>query len=274
MLSQKQVDFFRVFGYLAIRGLLQQEQLKRLQEAFDSEIENNPRVTAFKENGSRNFMPNSDDDPIFTELICHTGLMEAMRDLDGTEFIFSTGSMNSTVGDVDWHADYNPPHFESRPVKAMYYLDEMRAQDGAFYLIPGTNDPNYASTIVRRFGYYTETGGCRMDLDSHEVPSVCIETSPGDVVLWQNRMWHYASKRKNGKPRRLLQNQYFMDPKGDPVEEKWMKDFFSGRVRSEGWGNGKYIYNRRMLDSCGTALHNMGSRLEALGVADAMEPSD
>ena len=265
MLTDKEVDYFRVFGYVVLRGLLPPEHVKRLQDAFDEQIANNPRVEEFRDNGSKNLSRYVESNDAFLELICHPGLMEAMRDLDGTEFIYSQGSMNLAMGETDWHCDYNPPHHDSRPVKAMYYLDEMRARDGAFYLIPGTHNPDFASEIVRRFGYYTETGGCRMDLDAREVPSVPVETSPGDVVIWHNLMWHYASERKDGKPRRLLQNQYYMDPKGDVVEEKWIAEYFN----AGNWAAEKgHLYGESMMEKGGPVIERMASRLEDLGVAN------
>ena len=268
MLTDKDVSHFRVFGYVALRGLVAEEHVRRLQEAFDREIETNPRIKVDGPSGGKSLLPYTDTDDAFGELVDHPGLMEAMRDIDGTEFLYAGGSMNASMEDTTWHCDFNPPHHEGRPVKTMFYLDEMRAGSGAFYLIPGTNNPDLASSIFRAFGYYAESGGCRVDLDPHEVPGVAVETTPGDVVLWQNRMWHYAMKRSDGTPRRLLQNQYFMDPKEDAVEQKWLPEHLNARI-----GNGEhpFLYSKAMMKKGGPAREKMASRLEELGVTGVRE---
>lgn len=265
MLSMKEVNHFRVFGYVVLRGLLPHDQTEHLQAIFDREIETNPGVQSKGAAGTKGLSPYCDTDVAFARLIYHPGLMEAMRDLDGTEFIYFGGSMDLSHG-TEWHCDFNPPYFESRPVKAMFYLDEMKARNGALYLIPGTHSPDYAASIVRRFGFYTETGGCRMDLDPWEVPSVALETSPGDVVVWRNTMWHYASEREDGKPRRLLMNSYFMDPKGDVVEEKWIKEHLNARQEE-----GACLYDSSLMDGGGRVMMDMASRLENLGVTNVRE---
>ena len=105
--------------------------------------------------------------------------------------------------------------------------------------------------------------GYRVDPDPQEVPGVAVETTPGDVVLWQNRMWHYAMKRSDGTPRHLLQNQYFMDPKEDAVEQKWLPGHLNARI-----GNGEhpFLYSKAMMKKGGPAREKMASRLEELGV--------
>jgi len=269
MLTDLEVSHFKVFGYVVVRGCVDHEHVKRLQTAFDREIDNNPRVKGEygrkpRPGGTRSLCPFAETDEAFTELIEHPKLMEAMRDIDGIEFLYFSEDMNSFVGDTNWHCDFFPPHHESRPAKAIYYLDEMLPGDGALDLIPGTNNPEYAGYIFRTFGSYgDETGGPRLNMDHLDVPSVAIETTPGDVVLWENRMWHHATRRLDGKPRRMLSYSYFRDPMGNIVEEKYVRNHLNSRGSKSGLES---IYSKTMMQNGGVARENMASRLEALGV--------
>jgi hypothetical protein len=65
--------------------------------------------------------------------------MEAMRNIDGTEFLFQSASGTDRLGTIPWHADEFPPYTDRLPIKVNVYLDRTRAGDGAIELIPGTS---------------------------------------------------------------------------------------------------------------------------------------
>ena len=195
MLTEIEVSHFHAFGYVVLKNCLTPEEVQRLQRAFDRVIENDPRVDTSSDDGTRSLWPFAEADDAFGELIEHPRIMEAMRDIDDTEFLYGGGeNLAARVDDVVWHCDFLPPHDTFRPVKTNVYLDEMRADDEALYVIPGTHFPDLAATIFRLCGHYgKETGGPRLRLDPRHVPAVPVETTPGDVVLWENHMWHFAA---------------------------------------------------------------------------------
>ena len=264
MLTDVEASHFRVFGYVVVRGCVDSDHVERLRQAFNREIASNPRIKEREPGGTRTLGPFAETDDAFAELIEHPKLMEAMRDIDGAEFLYFGEDMNSFVGDTQWHCDFFPPHHESRPAKAIYYLDEMLGGDGALDLIPGTNNPDFAGYIFRNFGSYgDDSGGPRLNMDPLDIPAVAIETVPGDVVLWENRMWHHAARRRDGKPRRMLAYSYYRDPKGDPVEEKYIRNTIASQLERS---DRKSVYSPAMMEKGGPARDEMASRLEAVGV--------
>jgi hypothetical protein len=274
MLTDLDVAHFHAFGYVRLRNCLEAEELDRLQRAFDRVIATDPRVTVSKapfENGTRTLCPFAEADGAFTDLIEHPRIMEAMREIDGTEFLYSGAEdMSSFVGDTMWQCDFFPPHNEFRPVEATFYLDPMRADDGALRLIPGTHIPEFAAQIFRMCGHYGDTGGPRLRLEPRQVPSVPIETDPGDVVLWENHMWHFAARRQNGEPRRAMFVQYYRDPKDDPIAAKGIREAIAD-IQAK---HKPYVYSRGMLETASPGREKMAARLEAIGVANVRQGAD
>ena len=93
LLTDLEVSHFKVFGYVVVRGCVDREHVERLQKAFDREIDNNPRVEQASPGGTRSLHPFAETDEAFTELIEHPKLMEAMRDIDGIEFLYQGEDM-------------------------------------------------------------------------------------------------------------------------------------------------------------------------------------
>ena len=274
MLTELDVAHFHAFGFVRLKNCLEAAELERLQEAFDRVISTDPDVTVSKapfKDGTRSLCPFAEADDAFIKLIEHPRIMEAMRDIDGTEFLYSGAEdMSSFVGDTMWHCDFFPPHEEFRPVKSTFYLDPMRADDGALYLIPGTHIPEFAARIFRVCGHYGETGGPRLHLDPREVPAVPIETDPGDVVLWENHMWHFAAQRQSGEPRRAMFVQYYRDPKDDPIAAKGIREAIAS-IQAK---HKPYVYSRELLEAANPVREKMAARLEEIGVACVRQTAD
>ena len=269
MLTELEIGHFRAFGYVLLKDCLTSDEVHRLQRAFDRVIESDPRVDDARGDGTRNLSFFAGTDDAFDELIEHPKIMEAMRDIDGAEFLYTTGeNMAAFAGDTVWHCDYLPPHHEFRPVKTAFYLDEMWVSDGALCLIPGTHHPSFAAAILRAVGYYGETGGPRLRMDASQVPAVPIETTPRDVVLWENHMWHHAPRRKDGKPRRAMFIQYFRDPKGNIIAAKGIREMIKTILNRK---DSPYVYSRAMMEKRGAAREKMAARLEELGVENVRE---
>ena len=159
-------------------------------------------------------------DPVFARLVGHPRLMEAMVDIDGTEFLYQGSQAHHRLPDDNgpWHCvrstylftalrpltprrcppaqDHVPPHPFHRPVKVNLYLDAVYPGDGALELIPGTHHPELAADILKRLGYYAELTGVRpavavgggprlRDAVADHVPKVAPELHPGDAIIFR-----------------------------------------------------------------------------------------
>ena len=85
-------------------------------------------------------------------------------------------------------------------VKLSFYLDTLRADSGAIRVIPGTNffNENFATNLRKRINE-PEKIASEFGVPDRELPSVPIETDPGDVVAWDFRTIHasfYGGRRR------------------------------------------------------------------------------
>ncbi len=92
---------------------------------------------------------------------------------------------------------------------------------------------------------------------------MAIETTPRDVLLWENHMWHNAPQRKDGKPRRAMFIQYFRDPFGDVIAERGIRDIINTLLDSK---DSPYVYSREQMANARPVREKMAARLEALGI--------
>ena len=83
-------------------------------------------------------------------------------------------------------------------------------------VIPGSHHPEFGAAIFQSCGRWEQGARPRLRLDRDKVPgAIALSTSPGDVVLWDNRIWHAAWQRKDGRPRRTMFIGYMPDPQAD-----------------------------------------------------------
>ena len=110
MLTELEIGQFRAFGYVVLKECLDSDEVQRLQEAFDRAIQSAPALDDFGTAGSKRTLSFMEAEDSFGALIEHPKIMEAMRDIDGTEFLYSGAEdMSSFVGDTMWHCDFFPP---------------------------------------------------------------------------------------------------------------------------------------------------------------------
>ena len=268
MLSDLEVGQFWTFGFTVLRGCLSENEVERLQEAHRRVIAEAPVYNYFAENGTRMLSPFVQADDAFADLIEQPGVMEAMRDIWGTECLYIAGSdMWANRDDTPWHTDGQPGRY-TLTLKTAIYLDEQSKDFGSLNLIPGSHHPEYSVALFRSCGYW-DRGRPRLRLDPHTIPGVVsVQTRPGDVVLWDNRLWHSAFKRKDGRPRRTMFIGYMPDPQDDLLALKDLRTTVETQI-TEGQ---PFVYSKEMMEKVSPRREKMAARLEELGVEKVREP--
>ena len=268
MLSELEIGQFRGFGYVVLRDCLSPGEVHGLQEAHDRVIAEAPINNYFGGCvGTRTVSPFVEADDTFGALIEHSGVLEAMRDIWGTECLYNGGSdMWANLDDTPWHSDGQPGR-EQISLKTAIYLDEQDNEQGPLNVIPGSHHPEYCAAIFRSCGYWDDRRP-RLRFDPHDVPgSVSLPTRPGDVVLWDNRLWHSAFRRKDGRPRRTMFIGYTPDPLDDLLAISGLRATVRAHLSEEY----PFVYSKEMMRKGGQAREKMAARLEELGVENVRE---
>ena len=135
-------------------------------------------------------------------------------------------------------------------------------------MIPGSNHPQFCAALFQASGVWDD-GRPRLQISPDEVPgAVAIATAPGDVVLWDNRLWHYAPRRHDGLPRRALFIHYYRDPGDDMVARGVLQRIYKSMLADQ------HVYSRSLLQHPTPARERMATRLETLGIENVRETPD
>ena len=238
VLTEQEVGHFHAFGYVVLRAALSPQEVVELQAAYDRVVAG--EAAEVRDTGTLNVDRPHEAEQAFLDLIGHPRLMAAMRQIDGTEFLFHSAQATHRQEEVRWHCDFFPPHVTCKPMKVNVYLDSTHMDDGALELIPGSHLPELAATVFRHLGHYDPVGGGpRLRPDPSEIPGVAVETEPGDIIVWHNFMWHFAPLHRGGGTRRTIML----------------------------WGS--FIFSEQTLADGSPALTRMAERYEEIGVTTA-----
>lgn len=262
MLTSLEVSQFQAFGYISLRGAIQEPELANLDAVFERVMADAPVYNYFANNGTRTFAPFVQADPALAALIENPTMLEAMRDIWGRECLYNGGSdMWINRDDTPWHTDGKPGRHELT-LKAAIYLDEQTDEQGSLNLIPGTHLPEFSGTLFRACGEY-DRGRPRLRLDPCAVPgAVSVHTCPGDIVLWDNRLWHSAFRRRDGRPRRALFIGFTPDPGEDVLAVNNLRLTVAQHVNEAM----PLVYPKALSVDDNPARLRMVERLEELGV--------
>lgn len=259
MLSELEVGSYHAFGFTVLRGCLSAEEMAALNEAYARLIETAPRYDYFGSAGTLCLLHFVDHDPAMAALVGHPRLVEAMRDIWGRPCLYFGSDMWSNCDDTPWHSDGQPGR-QCLSIKVTVYLDTMTADQGSLNLIPGSHHPQFCADIMQRCGVW-DRGRPRLRLERDSIPgAISVHSVPGDVVIWDNRMWHSAWKRCDGRPRRALFMSYIPDPDDDLIAVNDVQQLVDGLTT----GERNYLFSQKLLQWGGTGVQEMAARLELL----------
>lgn len=178
---EQQKQFFDTFGYVILRGLLK-EDIAWITEEF---------AAVFTDRGAQHdgskrtcIVPFIDQRERLCTLLDHPGIVDAARNLLGEDFNYIGGDGNYYTGDTTWHSD--GWHSVGLFAKIALYLDPVTRDTGCLRVIPGTHRLEHQPWAARQAGKSQDLWG----IEQRDVPSVPLESQPGDVVIFNHNLMH------------------------------------------------------------------------------------
>lgn len=190
-LTPQQHAFFDTFGYLAFPGLIS-DRIQGVIDAFEQ---------VFKKHGGGHngaahdgkqrscIVPFPDKHETLASLLDDPRIHGLATSLVGDDFNYMGGDGNYYTGDTGWHSDgghTKPPMH----IKIAFYLDPLTRDTGALRVVPGSHkfgEP-YPDRLSREIHRSKDVWG----IEGRDVPSVAMETRPGDVVVFNHNTKHAA----------------------------------------------------------------------------------
>lgn len=203
VITPQQKNRFDLFGYLVFPSLLI-DRVQELRAAFDdvfaeAAAEIIPWEHVVHHNRPRQIMPAIVDKHPLLHALAHDSVVSSIiGSLLGEPFRLLGSDGNIYDCGTRWHTDITGLPYNCRNAKAIVYFDEMRAGEDAFRAIPGSHHhtDRFAKLLKKSIKTPEETVG----LSITEIPCDEIPTRPGDLIVFDARIWHavpYAGKRRH-----------------------------------------------------------------------------
>lgn len=243
MITAQQKNFFETFGFLVLQQALSPQEMRDIDQAFESVIEEamaERGVQRDRQKLGEKFVIDPgfcERSPVLTRLPDDPRIGGTAQQLldPAARYVGSDGALR--VGDTLWHPDtgWDPnvpmgpadPNFKPdcghyyAGIKTSFYLDPVEARTGCLSVIPGSHlSPIHESLaslhcdIPDRAAHLLDDPAFKQfALPDDAVPCYPIESEPGDVVFFSNMLWHAAFGGPTGR------RAFTINFKGEPTND-------------------------------------------------------
>jgi hypothetical protein len=188
MLTTDQVDHFRTFGFVVLRGHLA-GRAAALRTEVDAAIRDAYAATYHErviDGISGHYLPMASRlTPVSASLVCDDPRFAdaAEQLLDGPVIPLCPEGVLYFL-EAAWHTDDG---IGVRGVKFAAYFDELAAGTGALRLVPGSHHPEQNERLT---GYGKRHSDAAFAVYQASFPGYVAETAPGDVIAFDLHTWH------------------------------------------------------------------------------------
>ena len=228
-LTPQQLGFFDTFGYLKFPGLFSKE-IHTITSAFEQVWSKHGGGHHGKEHDRKQrsaLVPFIDQDEYLCTLLDEPRIERAIASILGDDFNYHGSDGNFYVGDTRWHSDGYDKHPHYTSIKIAFYLDPVTRNTGCLRVIPGSHKLHDGfSEALQKVTYSSETTIKESwGIPGNEVPSVALESIPGDVVMFNHRIKHSSW---GGSDRRRMFTMNFQERFAKEHIEELREDIAGG----------------------------------------------
>lgn len=143
------------------------------------------------------------------DLIADDRIYSPMRDLLGEDFVWvgSEGmyGFSEQLRDHHWRSDGDKDlqKLAYKHIKVMLFLDPLRRESGALRVIPGSHRLPLYKALVPFQDVHANEHPTFFGQEGAEIPAYAVETDPGDMVLFNQWLFH-AAYGKTGHRRTIV----------------------------------------------------------------------
>jgi hypothetical protein len=270
MLTTDQVDHFRTFGFVVLRGHLA-GRAAALRTEVDAAIRDAYAATYHErviDGISGHYLPMASRlTPVSASLVCDDPrFIDAAQQLLGGPVIPECPEGVLYFGEAGWHTDDG---IGVRGVKFAAYFDELTGGTGALRLVPGSHHPEQNARLA---AYGRRRGPARSDAEAAayqaSFPGFIADTSPGDVIAFDLHTWHAST---GGRDRLAWTAVYQRCPGTEAERDRTLRsvhDSFEQVFR--GFDTGRYPVWRDWLDGAVAHPRRAGviERMRHAGILD------
>ena len=236
MLSRQQISFFDTFGYLVFRSLFSAQEMEVVDREFEEVMAEDRAGESYRGDKRHAVIACAELRPGLRSLIEDDRIYGAVEDLLGPDLIWLGSDGNYYTGDTAWHSDGTV--MDMGRIKTALYLDPVSRETGCLRFVPGSHkmplhEELQALRVERTrqtiqegrndpeaLDQYRERG---IDVDAQafdtapdQIPAYAAESQPGDVVMFDENLYHASFGGKTG--RRMFTMCYGNAPGSESAE--------------------------------------------------------
>jgi len=196
-LTQQQVNFFRLFGYLVLPGAFSGAEMGAITAEYERVFDaGQANVIDWKHQAHHGYVRR-----VLPQFIDRSAMLSALIDdprihnifsgLLGEDFDYRGSDANHFEHSTVWHSDTYGALFKYLNVKIAIYLEEIGEKTGGFRVIPGSHlfGDQFANQLQNRLG---ESDSLKesLGMDDIDVPCQVLPTKPGDLLVFDFRLKH------------------------------------------------------------------------------------
>jgi len=236
------------YGYAVLRGAFDAGPLADEVDRVLADAFADPRHRNRGSPGNRfRYAPMMiEDTPVSLDLAASLG--DVATAVLGAPVVPGRAKGTEYTGVTGWHRD---TELAARSIGCLAYLEALSARSGALRVLPGSHHPDYGAALAA--------------VDGEDRPGVALPTAPGDVIVFDERLFHCTvggSRRR----RRQWRVDFVAD---DPGADELLRAYFAGQHSPE-WDGG---YDVERYPSYGPGWRAIDARwderLDALGAYKA-----
>jgi len=204
-LTEQQINFFEIFGYLSLPGIFADE-IDKISAHFDMLFQSRSDdvidwVHETHENRLRRIITDATEkDAYLASLLNDHRITGAATSILGDDYIFRGCDASIYDCGTTFHQDgIDTAKSKSINIKMALYLEAIDGTSGALRVIPGSHH-----TGDKFFGKLTASWMANefLRMRTEDVPAAILPSTPGDLLLWDYRLMHATAY--GGNQRRML----------------------------------------------------------------------
>jgi hypothetical protein len=240
MLTREQERHFKLFGYVCLRQVFDEQEMAKISADFDEVLAESLDGRPFPGEKRQLVVGFVEQRPGLSALVADDRIFEPVEQLMCGTPLWIESDGNLYVGDTHWHPDA-AVHFPLW-IKVALYLDPVDKGTGSLRVIPGSHGALFSAALDAA-KIRGEDGGRTIGLAPDGIPSVALESRPGDVIFFDQRTWH--SSFGGGVGRRMFTMNF-----ASPIATNEQRDLVLKVYNMNlGWSARGKVYSDSFLDS-------------------------
>ena len=212
VLTAEQKAHWNAFGFLILRQLFAPDEVKEFRQASIDVMNANGGENAFTAPPTWSTGAFVERHPVLTDWLADDRIYGIPETLLGPDFLLETNGGFIFWGDTRWHGGFSPEEsIESYydVAKVAMYFDTLTKDDGCLRVIPGTHRRPFGEQI-RPQQNHEDRNAEPFGVSQEDVPCIALESEPGDVIVFTERVFHSAFGSKMG--RMQFSSEYAANP--------------------------------------------------------------